>query len=117
MTVIRSAVLEGSVDPSHRDAFDRAMRGPVLQAIASYPELQRVVLRQPVEHEDGAPAIHMIFDLHFASLDAMHRALASPTRQAVRAQLAQVMQGFKGRVYHLVLDEADTVVPGAQQAG
>ena len=36
----------------------------------------------------------------------MHDALASPVRQTVRAQLAQVMAGFEGKVYHLVMQES-----------
>ena len=48
----------------------------------------------------------MVFDLYFPSLQAMHDALASPVRQTVRAQLAQVMAGFEGKVYHLVMQES-----------
>jgi hypothetical protein len=36
----------------------------------------------------------------------MHDALASPVRQKVREQLAQVMASFQGKVYHLVMNES-----------
>ena len=39
---------------------------------------------------------------YFADLAAMEAALATPTRQAVRAQIAEVMKLFQGRVYHQV---------------
>jgi hypothetical protein len=51
----------------------------------------------------------MVFDLYFRSLQAMQDALASPVRQTVRTQLAQVMTGFQGKVYHLVMQESATI--------
>jgi GntR family carbon starvation induced transcriptional regulator len=57
----------------------------------------------------GAPPIYMVFDLYFPSLQAMQDALASPVRQTVRTQLAQVMTGFQGKVYHLVMQESATI--------
>lgn len=103
--IIRSAVLEGHVPEADRAAFEQAMRTEVLPAIARYPGLAHAVLRQPVEREEGAPPICMVFELHFPTLQAMHDALASPVRQQVRAQLAPAMSRFQGRVYHLVTDE------------
>ena len=104
--IIRSAVLEGQVDDADRAGFDRHMRTTVRDAIATYPGIVDVRLRWPVETEAGAPPIYVIFDLYFADLAAMQAALASPTRQAVRAALGEIMPTFKGRVYHLVMDES-----------
>ena len=103
--IIRSAVLEGTVAEADREAFDAAMRGPVRAAIGTYPGLRDLRLRWPAEAEAGAPPIYVVFDLHFDSLADMHAALATPTRQAVRAQLAPVMAKFQGRIYHLVMEE------------
>jgi uncharacterized protein (TIGR02118 family) len=104
--IIRSAVLEGTPRADDRASFDQHMETTVLTAIASYPGILKVVLRKPLEQEAGAPLIYMVFDLYFPSLQAMHDALASPVRQTVRAQLAQVMAGFEGKVYHLVMQES-----------
>ena len=104
--IIRSAVLEGSPRANDRASFDRHMETTVLQAIASYPGIVKVVLRKPLEQEAGAPLVYMVFDLYFPSLQAMHDALASSVRQKVREQLAQVMSGFDGKVYHLVMEES-----------
>lgn len=109
--IVRTAVLEGTVDPGDRAAFDHAMRTSVTAAIATYPGLVKVALREPVETEDGAPPVYMAFDLYFPSLEAMHAALASPVRQQVRARLAEAMTPFRGRVYHLVTREHEH--PGA----
>ena len=106
--ITRSAILEGHVPDAARPAFDLHMRTTVLQAIARYPGLRQVRLRRPAEAEAGAPAIYMIFDLEFPTLDAMHAALASPIRQEVRGVLAQAMSGFEGRVYHLIMDDVAT---------
>ena len=51
----------------------------------------------------------MVFDLYFPSLQVMQDALASPVRQKVREQLGQVMAGFQGKVYHLVMNESATI--------
>jgi len=109
--IIRSAYLEGTVAPAHQPAFDAHMSGPVLQAIATYPGLRQVRLRKLARGEDGAPAVYMVFDLYFDSLQAMDAALASATRQAVRETIAQGMKPFEGRVYHLVFSETDLPTP------
>ncbi len=109
--IIRSAMLEGSVAEADRTAFDRQMEGTVLHAIATYPGLREVRLRKPAETESGAPAIYVQFDLYFDDLAAMQAALASPVRHQVRETIAAVMPLFKGRVYHLVMQEGPPVQP------
>jgi hypothetical protein len=104
--IIRSAVLEGTVSDADRAGFDHQMKTTVRAAIATYPGIRAVKLRWPAEMEAGAPAIHVIFDLYFDDLAAMHAALASPVRQLVRTGLGAVMSQFSGRVYHLVMEEA-----------
>lgn len=103
--IVRSAFLEGSVAEADRAQFDRQMAGPVLDAIGTYPGIRRAALRRMVQADAGAPAVYMIFDLYFDDIAAMDAALASPTRQAVRQQIAQAMALFQGRVYHLVFSE------------
>ena len=103
--IIRSAYLEGSVAEADRRRFDQHMSGPVLAAIATYPEIRGVKLRHLVQADEGAPPICMIFDLYFDSVADMDAALASPTRQAVRGIIAEAMSVFKGRAYHLVFQE------------
>lgn len=109
--IIRSAVLEGEVAPENVEEFDSRMRAVVLPAIARYPGLVKVELRKIAEPEAGAPPVYMVFDLYFPDLAAMHAALASDVRQAVRQEIAAGMGLFKGRVYHIVLDQMDEL-PG-----
>ena len=105
--IIRSAYLEGTVAAAERPAFDAHMRGPVLAAIATYPGLRDLRLRELARGEDGAPAVYMVFDLYFDSLADMDAALASNTRQAVRTIIQEGMHSFQGRVYHLVFSEGE----------
>jgi uncharacterized protein (TIGR02118 family) len=107
--IVRSAILEGTVAPDRRAAFDAHMADVVLPAIAAYPGLRKVALRTPVESDGDAPAIHVVFDLYFDDLAAMHAALASPVRQQVRTVIAAGMGDFKGKVYHVVYDEGRTL--------
>ncbi len=100
--IVRSAFLEGTVTEADRAEFDAHMAGPVLTAIGTYPGIQGVKLRRLVQADEGAPVLYMVFDLYFADLAAMEAALATPTRQAVRQQIAQMMSRFQGRVYHQV---------------
>ena len=90
--IVRTAILEGTVAPADKAEFDQHMR-------------PKAVLREIAEADADAPAVYMAFDLYFHSLADMHAALASPVRQAVRAELGQIMPRFQGRVYHLVFDE------------
>lgn len=103
--IIRSAVLEGTVAEADRAQFDEHMQKKVSAAILRYPGIRDLRLRRPIETEAGAPPIYTIFDLYFDSLDAMHAALASQIRQDVRATIAEAMTAFKGKVYHLIMEE------------
>ena len=103
--IVRTAVLEGTVKEADRAGFDRHMAVTVRDAIGRYPGIRDVRLRWPVEQEAGAPPVYVSFDLYFDDLVAMHAALASPVRQAVRTEIAAVMSVFAGRVYHLVMEE------------
>lgn len=103
--IIRMAVLEGRVPEARRAAFDAHMASVVLPAIRRYPGLRDARLRRPVEADEGAPPVYMVFDLCFDDLQAMKAALASPVRQEVRAVIAAGMGDFEGRVYHLVMEE------------
>ena len=47
----------------------------------------------------------MVFDLYFDSLADMDAALASATRQAVRATIQAGLRGLPARVYHPVFSE------------
>jgi quinol monooxygenase YgiN len=100
--IVRSAFLEGTVADADRADFDAQLAGPVVDAIRTYPGILDVRLRRLVQADAGSPPVHAVFDLYFADLAAMEAALATPTRQAVRAQIAQVMTRFQGRVYHQV---------------
>ncbi len=100
--IVRSAFLEGTVAEADRADFDAQLAGPVVDAIRTYPGILNVQLRRLVQADAGSPSVYAVFDLYFADLDAMEAALATPTRQAVRAQIAQVMTRFQGRVYHQV---------------
>ena len=55
--IIRSAVLEGTPLAQDKELFDQHMHTTVLQAIASYPGIVKVVLRRPLEQEAGAPPV------------------------------------------------------------
>ncbi|MBN9061818.1 MAG: hypothetical protein BGP06_14860 [Rhizobiales bacterium 65-9] len=100
--IIRSAYLEGDVPESDRAEFGRRMTESVMPAIRTYPGIRDVTLRRIAERDEGAPPVYMIFDLYFDSLDDMRAALASETRQLVRAKIGEAMTLFRGRVYHLV---------------
>lgn len=103
--IVRSAFLEGTVAQADRPSFDRQMAGPVLDAIRTYPGIRAAKLRHTEQRDDGSPPNYMVFDLYFDDLQAMDAALASATRQAVRAQIEKAMVHFQGRVYHQVFSE------------
>lgn len=111
--IIRSAVMEGTVAEVDRAAFDQRMSTAVLGAIARYPGIRKVTLRRPAETQAAAPPVYMVFDLYFDTLADMHAALASPIRQEVRTEIAAGMGAFKGRVYHLILEDVAVMGPSA----
>lgn len=102
--IIRSAYLEGDVAQADLASFDLGCN-KVLEAIGTYPRIRQVKLRRVCRTEESAPPVRAIFDLYFDSLEDMDAALASETRQLVRSTIADSISMFRGRVYHLVLDE------------
>lgn len=103
--IVRSAYLEGHVAEADQASFDSGCM-KVLKAIRTYPLIRDARLRRLSRTEENAPPICAIFDLYFDSLEDMDAALASETRQLVRATIAETISMFRGRVYHLVLDES-----------
>ncbi len=103
--IIRSAVLEGSVKVPDQPEFDRYMKEQVVPAIGTFPGIRNVELRRIAKADNEAPAIYMIFDLHFDDLAAMNTALVSETRSRVRDQIKKGMAPFDGRVYHIVFEK------------
>lgn len=103
--IVRSAVLEGTIEGADRERFAHHMRQVVLPAIAQYPRIKDVRLRETVELDPEAPLVRFVFDLYFDSLEDMRFALASETRQRVRGTLGEFMSLLKGRVYHIVSSE------------
>ncbi len=104
--IIRSVHLEGSVAEADRERFDAHLRGPVSDALRTYPGLRQLRLRHRVRGEEGAPAVYAVFDLAFDSLQEMDAALESPTRQAVREAMAVARPLWTGRIFHLVYQES-----------
>lgn len=102
--IIRSAYLEGDVAQADLTSFDLGCN-KVLEAIGTYPRIRQAKLRRVCRTEENAPPVCAIFDLYFDSLEDMDAALASETRQLVRSTIADSISMFRGRVYHLVLDE------------
>lgn len=111
--IVRSVVFEGVVDEVDRAAFDRKMTTAVFATLARYPGIRKVSVRKVAGVEDGAPPIYMVFDLHFDTLADMHAALASSVRQDVRAEVAVVKSSFKGRLYHLIMEDVGVAGPTA----
>jgi hypothetical protein len=104
--IVRSAYLEGYVREDDKVRFDHSMGVIVAAAIRTYPGILDLKIRYVQTPEPGAPAIYMIFDLYFDSVEAMNAALQSETRAKVRAAISEGMTMFVGRVYHLVSEEA-----------
>lgn len=102
--IARLAILEGTVKPENKLAFDADMRGAVRNAILRYPGIRDVLLRWPIEQDVGSPPVYLIFELHFDDLAAMRAGLASPIRAEVRGLISESMKRFDGRTYHLVVE-------------
>jgi hypothetical protein len=103
--IVRSAYLEGHVAEADYASFELGC-DKVLEAIGTYPRIRAAKLRRVCRSEENAPPVCMIFDLYFDSLEDMDAALASETRQLVRSMITEAISMFRGRVYHLVLDES-----------
>jgi uncharacterized protein (TIGR02118 family) len=98
---VRCAVFEGSVDPADRERFDRHIREQVLPILAAFPKIRSARVLRAHSVEDGGPAVYQIFELQFDNAADVAAALASPNRARAKAAVGEVMELFKGRVYHV----------------
>lgn len=102
--IIHTAVRDGSVSAYRRAAYDAPEASLVPSAIRRYPRRRDARRRLPVEQEQGATSVYLVFDLHCDDLKAIHAALASPVWQKMRVLIAAAIGNCEGRFYHLVTE-------------
>ncbi|WP_279479919.1 hypothetical protein [Aureimonas sp. SK2] len=98
----RSALFEGSIRPGCEEAFfDLVMAElmPVWQAMPNALDMR--VLRME-RREEGAPALVLVQEIDYPSLEAVTEAEASPVRARGAPIMARLMTLFDGTLRHVV---------------
>jgi hypothetical protein len=98
----RSAIFEGKIHTGYEEEFFRLVEERLLPVWKRMPNAQAVRVMRTVNTDADTPAIAMVQEIDYPSMEAVEEALASPVRAEGRAITDEMMRMFDGRFYHLV---------------
>jgi hypothetical protein len=98
----RSAIFEGRIHAGYEEEFFRLVEEQLLPVWKRMPNAQEVRVMRTVNTDADTPAIVMVQEVDYPSMQAVEEALASPVRTEGRAITDEMMSMFDGRFYHLV---------------
>jgi hypothetical protein len=98
----RSAIFEGRIHAGYEEEFFRLVEEQLLPVWKRMPNAQEVRVMRTVNTDADTPAIVMVQEVDYPSMEAVEEALASPVRTEGRAITDEMMSMFDGRFYHLV---------------
>ena len=111
---IRCAFFEGKVKPGCDEAFDRFVKERLVPLWTRFPGATEVRVLRQRESDTEQPHYAMVLAIKYPSLAAIEEAMASDVRARSRAETAELVTMFEGRIFHTVLEAAhDAALPQA----
>jgi len=99
--IVRTACLEGFVNPEDIDRFDAFIAHEVVPLMKRFPGVRSVRVMRAQSIEDDGPMLLMTFESVYDTVDAMTHAFTSPVRLLLKAKIAEIMPLFNGRLFHI----------------
>lgn len=103
----RSAIFEGRVLPGKEEEFEKGLTERLLPAWRQMLHAQDVRLFRPVRQDEETPAVFLVQEIDYPSLEAIDEALNSPRKEAAVAAHHSIMHLYEGRHYHFVYRRLD----------
>lgn len=101
---IRCAFFEGRVKPGCDDAFASFVRERLVPLWTKFPGATEVRVLRQKEADTAEPHYAMVLSIRYPSLAAIEEALKSDVRQKSRAETAELVKMFDGRIFHTVFE-------------
>lgn len=106
---IRCAFFEGKVKPGCDDAFSSFVKNRLVPLWTRFPGAQEVRVLRQRESDTDNPHYAMVLAIKYPSLDAIEDAMKSEVRAQSRAETAELVKLFDGRIFHTVFEAAHDV--------
>lgn len=103
---IRCAFFEGRVHAGKEEAFARFVRERLVPLWTKFPGAEEVRVLRQKESDTPEPHYALVLAIRYPSLEAIEAALKSDMRSQSRAETAELVKMFDGRIFHTVF-EAD----------
>jgi hypothetical protein len=107
---IRCAFFEGRVKPGQEEAFARFVKERLVPLWTQFPGAEEVRVLRQRDSDTDTPHFAMVLAFKFPSLAAIDAALKSDVRSQSRAETAELVKMFDGRIFHTVFEAPHDVV-------
>jgi hypothetical protein len=101
---IRCAFFEGKVKDGQQQAFHAFVNNHLLPLWTQFPGAQEVRVLSQKESDTDNPHYAMVLAIQYPDLAAIEKALQSDVRAKSRAETAELVKMFDGRIFHTVFD-------------
>ncbi len=98
----RSALFEGRIHPGSEEAFYRIAMTELMPVWQAMPNAMAVRVLRTERADEGAPALVLVQEIDYPSLEAVAEAEASPVRARGAPVVARMMELFEGTLRHIV---------------
>ena len=109
----RCGYFEGHVLEGKEAAFDDFIAERLMPIWWTFPGVTDVRVLRRVESDPEAPHVHMVLEFDYPSRAALESTLVSAERATAKAETAQLMTMFDGRIFHIVYERHTESGPAA----
>lgn len=106
---IRCAFFEGRVKPGCEDSFAQFVKERLVPLWTQFPGAAEVRVLRQQESDTESPHYAMVLAIRYPSRAAIEEAMKSDVRAQSRAETAELVKMFEGRIFHTVFDVAHDV--------
>lgn len=106
---IRCAFFEGKVKPGCEEAFAAFVKDRLVPLWTQFPGAEEVRVLRQQDSDTEHPHYAMVLAIRYASLAAIEEALKSDVRFKSRAETAELVKMYDGRIFHTVFEAAHDV--------
>ena len=106
---IRCAFFEGRVNSGCENAFANFVKERLVPLWTQFPGAAEVRVLRQLESDTDNPHYAMVLAIKYPSKAAIEEAMKSDVRSQSRAETAELVKMFEGRIFHTVFEAAHDV--------
>lgn len=103
---IRCAFFEGKIKPGCDVAFAQFVKDRLVPLWTQFPGAEEVRVLRQQDSDTENPHYAMVLAIKYPSMAAIEKAMASDVRAQSRAETAELVKMFEGRIFHTIFETA-----------